>query len=606
MRRALGILLLLLLGHAAGAEEVRQVRLLAQDLVYDPRSRRIYASTSAAAPIQPNSVVPIDPLTGVMEPPIFVGGSPAKMAVSDDGQYLYVALEDLPAVRRIELPTRTAGLQFPLGDDGSTFGHFYAEDLAVLPGHPGSVAVARKYRNTFPGHAGVAIYDDGRARPHVTPVRAGSTRIAFGDSASDLYGFDHAGAPPAFYRMRVDASGVSVRDAIPAETGDFRFNFQVSAGRVYMSTGQVLDPAADTLVGAFPGLPSSPAYLAADARDGRAFFLVGSYNYAPDPPRLLAYDTRSFRQVGALPLFGVAGMMEDLIRWGEDGLAFRTDNYQVILLRTLLVPRGPAPRAQIAVYRPPTRQWLLRGEDGSPTVIPFGGPGDLPVPADYLGSGAAQLAVFRPSTREWFLRDDPGSTHVIPWGGPDDVPVPADYLGLGHAQITVFRPATGEWFVRREGGDGVVIPFGGTGDQPVPADYFGLSRAQPAVFHPGTAEWLLRTDDGRAVPIQWGARGDRPTPADYLGLGHAQIAVFRPATAEWFVRSDQGEVIRIPFGAPGDQPVPADYLGLGRAQIAVFRPSTGQWFLRTDDGSAVEVPWGTFMDQPIAAAFGIR
>ena len=32
------------------------------------------------------------------------------------------------------------------------------------------------------------------------------------------------------------------------------------------------------------------------------------------------------------------------------------------------------------------------------------------MPADYQGTGRAQIAVFRPSTREWFLRNESGKT----------------------------------------------------------------------------------------------------------------------------------------------------------------------------------------------------
>ena len=69
-----------------------------------------------------------------------------------------------------------------------------------------------------------------------------------------------------------------------------------------------------------------------------------------------------------------------------------------------------------------------------------------------------QLAVFRPSTREWFLRKDDGSAVVVPFGGPGDQPVPADYLGLGRAEIAVFRPDTGEWFLRADTGATVRVP----------------------------------------------------------------------------------------------------------------------------------------------------
>src|SRR5439155_8999438 len=80
-------------------------------------------------------------------------------------------------------------------------------------------------------------------------------------------------------------------------------------------------------------------------------------------------------------------------------------------------------REQIAVFRPTTAEFFLRGDAGQATRIPYGVQADVPVPGDYTGTGRAQVAVFRPSTREWFLRADSGATTLVQWGGAGDVPV---------------------------------------------------------------------------------------------------------------------------------------------------------------------------------------
>jgi Tol biopolymer transport system component len=274
-----------------------------------------------------------------------------------------------------------------------------------------------------------------------------------------------------------------------------------------------------------------------------------------------------------------------------------------VIERTL----APFP-ARVAVFRPSTREWYLRNLDGTIQLIQFGGPGDLPVPANYLDDGLnVQIAVFRPATREWFVRAENGTTlGPTPFGGPGDLPVPADYLGIGRAQIAVFRPATRQWFVRGDAGNTVgPFQFGGPGDLPVPANYLGDGRrAQIAVFRPSTGQWFLRSDAGGTVgPILLGGAGALPVPADYLGIGRSQIAVFRPATGDWLIRTDGGQTITIPFGEPGDIPRPGDYLGLGHAQVAVYRPATGEWWLRSDDGAVLRLPWGAPGDWPVSAVY---
>jgi hypothetical protein len=268
-------------------------------------------------------------------------------------------------------------------------------------------------------------------------------------------------------------------------------------------------------------------------------------------------------------------------------------------------PLAPLMR-RIAVFRLSTQEWFLREGDGTASIAQFGGPGDVPAPADYLGTGSAQIAVFRPGTREWFLRTGAGLTLRVPFAAPADVPVPADYAGLGRAQIAVYRQGPGEWYVRHDLGTATILQFGGPEDQPVPADYLGLRRAQIAVYRPRTGEWFVRREDGGTVLVQWGAPGDIPIPGDYFGLGRTQIAVYRPSTAEFFLRDDLGRATVLPFGVPGDVPVPADYHGIGRPQIAVYRPATGEWFVRADNGAVTRVQWGGLNDVPVPAAFAPR
>src|SRR5690348_3094384 len=96
--RVLGALILLLAGLAPSSvtADVRQLSLPTSDLAYDRFTRRLYASVPA--PVSPSlgiagdSVVVIDPEAGTVGPVIPIGSAPGKLALSDDGRYLYVAL----------------------------------------------------------------------------------------------------------------------------------------------------------------------------------------------------------------------------------------------------------------------------------------------------------------------------------------------------------------------------------------------------------------------------------------------------------------------------------------------------------------------------------
>src|SRR5689334_21609896 len=102
---------------AAFAEvtSVRQLNLVTNDLVVDPKTQTLYVSVPSRAGSGGNSVMPIDPKTGALGAPVFVGSEPNRLAVSDDGRYIYVGLDGANSVRRFDLSTQTPGLQFYVG-----------------------------------------------------------------------------------------------------------------------------------------------------------------------------------------------------------------------------------------------------------------------------------------------------------------------------------------------------------------------------------------------------------------------------------------------------------------------------------------------------------
>ncbi len=147
---------------------IRTVSLTTNDIVYDLFSQKIYASVPSSAGASGNSITVIDPMTGMVGPPIFIGSEPTRLAISDDGKYLYVALDGAAGVRRLNLLTMTPELQFPLGND-SFSGPFYVDDMEVRPGCSDDIAVSRRNRGFSPRHEGVGLYSNGQMRQKTTP-----------------------------------------------------------------------------------------------------------------------------------------------------------------------------------------------------------------------------------------------------------------------------------------------------------------------------------------------------------------------------------------------------------------------------------------------------
>jgi putative transposon-encoded protein len=101
-------------------------------------------------------------------------------------------------------------------------------------------------------------------------------------------------------------------------------------------------------------------------------------------------------------------------------------------------------------------------------ITQFGQTGDVPVPADYNGDGAADLAVFRNGT--WYMLS--ATTYTVKQHGQaGDIPVPADYDGDGKADLAVFRAGT--WYIKKsslgESSTFETMSLGSATDQAVPA-----------------------------------------------------------------------------------------------------------------------------------------
>jgi hypothetical protein len=222
-------------------------------------------------------------------------------------------------------------------------------------------------------------------------------------------------------------------------------------------------------------------------------------------------------------------------------------------------------RSDIAIFRPSTGRWSIRGHSTSY----FGGAGDIPVPGDYNHDEITEIAVYRPTNGLWSIR---GGARVY-FGGASDIPVPADYNGDGHCDIAIWRPATGLWSVR-----GLTRVYHGTGsDKPVPADYNHDHRAEIAIFRDSIGLWSIR-----GVGRQYlGAAGDIPVPIDFNNEGYCRPAIFRPSTGKWSILW----LGSFYFGGSLDQPVPAHYYGKSDGDYpAVFRPSDGRWAIYQQGG----------------------
>ncbi|HEX8163698.1 MAG TPA: Calx-beta domain-containing protein [Pyrinomonadaceae bacterium] len=327
---------------------VRKVDLPANDLVISPSDQKLYVSVPSTAGARGNTITAIDPAAGALGASTFVGSEPNRLAISDDGQVIYAALDGAGAVRRYDVATQAAAQQFTLGNSQFN-GSMFAEDIAVAPGQPSVVAVSLRNNCCSPRHEGVAVFDNGVMRPQTTPRHTGSNVIEFSSSPTTLYGHNNETTEFGFRRMTVNASGVSVTSTVAGLIGGFNTNMKFAGGRIYTTSGRVVDPEAGTVLGTFNG----GGAVAVDQSLHRAFFLSGGSSFG-STPTLTAFDTDTFLLLGSVQLGGVTGVTGSLVRWGANGLAFNTikqsfdstSTSQVYLIQSALVSDAvPIPSA---------------------------------------------------------------------------------------------------------------------------------------------------------------------------------------------------------------------------------------------------------------------
>jgi hypothetical protein len=316
------------------ADNVFRLSMKTNDIIYNQQDQMIYASRPSSIGEDGNSITRINPLTGEIAAPVYVGSEPGKLALADDGHTMYISLDGAYAIRRYDTSTQTPGMQFAVGRENpyqNQLGSPYqASDIAVAPGNPNLVAVARYRPGISPPGAGVAVYDNGVRRPNTGPGHsAGANFLTFSDSASTLYG---GGYYEGLRTMTVDVNGVTdnTGNGTPYNVRDLIFENNL----IFTSNGNVIDPQTRTLLGTFPNV-NTTAFVPV-TESGRVLFAVRESS----SPHIMikAFDINTYAQIDVLTIPNVYSEARTLVRYGTNGIAMRTWDDQLYFIQTSLIP----------------------------------------------------------------------------------------------------------------------------------------------------------------------------------------------------------------------------------------------------------------------------
>ena len=312
-------------------DNVTRLSITTNDIIYDPQDQMIYATRPSIVGSEGNSITRINPLNGQVGASVYVGSEPNKLALSDNGQTLYVALDGAYAIRRYETSTQTPGIQFSIGRGQSVNANdesFVASDIAVAPGNPDVLAVA--HNNPSVSGTGVAIFNNGVRLPQ-TGFGVASSYLAFSSSAAILYG---GGYNQSLRTLMVNENGITdiTGNGTPFAVRKLKYENNL----IFTSTGQIINAATRTILGTCQGV-NTDAFVS-DTTTGRVLYAVKDSSGAG--VTIKAFDINTFIQIGSLAIPNVGNdlTITSLVRYGTNGLAMRTSNNQLYFIQTALLP----------------------------------------------------------------------------------------------------------------------------------------------------------------------------------------------------------------------------------------------------------------------------
>ena len=301
--------------------------------VYDPVSKRVYVATppdSKDPSFPPNTVVSLDPETGVFGPSLSPGAQLGDMALSDDGSALYVILSADSMVQQID-PTKFVAVGSfryrPAGSMGEFIGGGSVSSIAVMPGHSGTVALQYDpvVNAATTGTTQIAIFDNGTKRPNEAGPSPHNALLFSPDGKAVFAGSFGGGFTDTLSRFSVDSTGFPKQTPVPAIGGG---PVSVTGGILYSSIGTGVDIQTMTTVVNLGVIGS----VAVDAATQRVFSIYPQSlaNASSYPEWLQAFDLPTqeplgVQQIDTIAYFNVGrDRAVRLFRFGVDGIIYRS------------------------------------------------------------------------------------------------------------------------------------------------------------------------------------------------------------------------------------------------------------------------------------------
>jgi trimeric autotransporter adhesin len=325
----------------------------AADVAWDPQQNLLYVSKPSTSSGNADTVMAFSPQQLSDAGAVWIyqfpaNSNPDRLALSPDGQYLYVGLDGAGAVQQLVLGGVTppsAGNTVSIGSDPAS-GPYYAMDLQISPLDFNTIAVARGIplvsKAATIAQGGVAIYDGTIQRPNIVtpaslPVPPLLDTIQWSVDGSTIYAANNENASGNLYELAVSPNGVTLASD-DDHPGLFTIpnpyiHLDLISGFIYGDDGLIVDPATANVQ---PYNFLVNGVMTPDVATDTAYFVA----HTPADPNVLEYfvyqfDLNSTAPGPTLDLYTLQGIPQHVIRWnnfgdGTSGLAFTTQKFNCV------------------------------------------------------------------------------------------------------------------------------------------------------------------------------------------------------------------------------------------------------------------------------------
>jgi hypothetical protein len=314
--------------------------------VWDEARGLVYGVTSPDTPTAPNSLIAINPVTHATQT-LPLGGQAWTLELTQNGEFIYVAMLGGLGVKRIRAADLTLDLDLPLGDSFAA-----VQRVVPSPVAPRTFAVLVNRMTSSTDDYGLYIFDDAVQRPQslrgnldVSPTEH-YVNLAFIDvdwsaDGTLLYAMGY-GSTPGLFHVTVDAQGAHFlrrRGWPTASPGTLIGERWYSEdGRVFNMTGAV------ALHGWVPDeYFASSQPLPVPAR-GKIFSIGTNLDGVfEDGTRIMAFDFETLTYIDSAVFNGTANFRGGtVVPWGTDGF-FITGQTESIIARGGFAAAGGLP-----------------------------------------------------------------------------------------------------------------------------------------------------------------------------------------------------------------------------------------------------------------------